>query len=109
MVGTRFFEHFVENAPVEGSSRLLVVSCSDKVISHGFALALLVLLLLLLLLLVVPLGASIGVLWFLVLALLLILVTIKDGTNCLLVDGVVGDDIHHFVDSGRSVTTQLSD
>jgi hypothetical protein len=106
VVGTWFFEHFVENAPVEGSSRLLAVNCSDKVISHGFALALPVLLLLLP---VVPLGASIGVLWFLVLALPLILVTIKDGANCLLTDGVVGDDIHHFVDSGRSVTAQLSD
>jgi hypothetical protein len=68
MVGTWLFENFVENAPTGGSSRLLAVNGSDKVVSHGFALALLVLLP------VAPLGAPVGALGFFVLALPLILV-----------------------------------
>jgi hypothetical protein len=60
MIGTRFFEHFVKNVPAGGSSRLLAVSGSDKVISHGFALALLVFLLVVISLcaLVEPSGSS---------------------------------------------------
>jgi Flp pilus assembly protein TadB len=91
VVGTRFFEHFVKNAPTGGSSRLLAVSGSDKVVSRGFALALLVLLFLLP---VASLGAPVGALGFLVLALSLILVTTKDGTDRLLTGGIVGDDVH---------------
>jgi hypothetical protein len=90
VVGTRFFEHFVKNAPARGSSRLLAVSGGDKVVSHGFALALLIFLLLP----VAPFGASIGSLRFLVLALPFILVTTKDGTDRRLASGVVGDDVH---------------
>jgi hypothetical protein len=105
VVGTRFFEHFVKNAPIGGSMRLLAINDSDKAVSHGFTLALLVLLLLP----VVPPDASAGALMFLVLALPLILVTTKDGANRLLTGGVVGDDIHQFIGSGRSVTAQLSD
>jgi hypothetical protein len=30
MVGARFFEHFVEDAPAEGSSRFLALSSSNK-------------------------------------------------------------------------------
>jgi hypothetical protein len=82
-----------------------VVSGSDKVISRGFTLALLVLLLLS----VASLSALVGALGFFVLALPLILVTTKDGTNCLLAGGVVGDDIHQFVGSDGGITTQLSD
>jgi hypothetical protein len=73
-----------------GSSRFLAVSGSDKVVSRGFVLALLVFLLLV----VTPLGASVGALGFLVLALPLILITTKDGTDRLLASGVVGDDVH---------------
>jgi hypothetical protein len=93
MVGTLFFEHFVENAPARGSSGLLAVSGSDKVISRGFAFALLIILLLT----VVPLGTLVGALGFLILALPITLVTPKDGTNCLLVGGIVGDNVHQFV------------
>jgi hypothetical protein len=60
------------------------------VISHGFTLALLIFLLLV----VAPFGASIGSLRFLVLALPFVLVTAKNGTDHLLADGVVGDDVH---------------
>jgi hypothetical protein len=51
-------------------------------------------LLILLLLPVAPLGAPVGALGFFVLAVPLILVATKDGTNRLLAGGVVGDDIH---------------
>jgi hypothetical protein len=77
--------------PLGGSSRLLAASGSDKVVSRGFALDLLVLLLLLS---VASFGAPVGALGFLVLALPLILVTTKDGTDRLLAGGVVGDDVH---------------
>jgi nitrate reductase NapE component len=90
VTGTWFFEHFVKNVPAEGSSRLLAVSGSDKVTSRGFTLALLVFLLLP----IISLGAPVGALGFLVLALPLILVTTKDGTNRLLAGGIVGDDVH---------------
>jgi hypothetical protein len=85
--------------------RLLAVSSSDKVVSHGFTLALLVLLIPP----VVPLGASVGALRFLILALPLILVTTKDSTDRLLVGGIVGDDVHQFIGSDRGVAAQLSD
>jgi hypothetical protein len=39
----------------------------------------------------------------------LILVATKDGTNCLLVGGEVGDNIHQTVGSDGSATAQLSD
>jgi hypothetical protein len=45
VVGTRFFEHFVENAPTGGPSRLLTINISNKVIGRGLLFALLVLLL----------------------------------------------------------------
>jgi hypothetical protein len=105
MVRTRFFEHFVENAPTRGSSRLLAVSDNDKVVSRGFVLALLALLLLP----VVPLGTPVGALGFFVLALPLILVTTKDGTNHLLAGGIVGDDVHQLVGSDGGIAAQLSD
>jgi hypothetical protein len=31
------------------------------------------------------------------------LVTPKDGTNCLLASGVVGDDVHQFVSGDRGI------
>jgi hypothetical protein len=37
------------------------------------------------------------------------LVTTKDGTNRLLADGVVGDDIHQFISSDGGIAAQLSD
>jgi hypothetical protein len=46
VVGTRLFEHFVENSPTGGPSRFLAISSSNKVVSRGLELALLVLLLL---------------------------------------------------------------
>jgi hypothetical protein len=85
VVRTRFFEHFIKNAPVGGSSRLFVVGSSDEVISRGFTLALLVLLVV-----VVFFGTPIGALEFLVLVLPLVLVATKDGTNRLLVGDIVG-------------------
>jgi hypothetical protein len=88
--GTRYLEHLVKDAPTRGTSRLLTISSGDELVSRGFALALLVLLLLP----VVPLGTLVGALGFFVLALPFILVTTKDGTNCLLAGSVVGDDVH---------------
>jgi hypothetical protein len=82
-----------------------VVSSSDKVICRGFVLVLLVLLLPS----VVPFDALVGALWFIILVLPLILVATKDGTNCLLTGGVVGDDVHQLVGSGGGVAAQLSD
>jgi hypothetical protein len=105
MVRTWLFKHFVENAPTGGSSRLLAVSGSDKVVSRGFVLALLVLLLLP----IVPLSALVGAFGLFVLALPLTLVTSKDGTNCLLAGGVVGDDVHRFVGCDGGIAAQLSD
>jgi hypothetical protein len=90
--------------PPGGSSRLLAVSGSDKVVSRGFTLALLVLLLP-----VAPLGALIGALRFFILVLPLILVTTKDGTNRLLAGGIVGNDVHQFVGNDRGIAAQLSD
>jgi hypothetical protein len=46
VVGTRLFEHFVENAPAGGASRFFAISSSNKVVGRGLELALLVLLLL---------------------------------------------------------------
>jgi hypothetical protein len=105
VVGTRFFEHLVEDAPTRGASRLLAVSSSDKVVCHGFVFALLILLLPH----VVPFGAPVGALGILILALPLVLVATKDGTNCLLASGVVGDDVHQLIVSGGGVADQLSD
>jgi hypothetical protein len=48
VVGTRFFEHFVKNAPIEGSSRFLSINSGNKVVSRGLLFALLIFLLLLL-------------------------------------------------------------
>jgi nitrate reductase NapE component len=81
---------FCQKFPRRGSSRLLAVNSSDKVVSRGFTLALMVFLLLP----VASLGAPVGALGFLILALPLILVTTKDGTDRLLAGGVVGDDVH---------------
>jgi hypothetical protein len=39
----------------------------------------------------------------------LVLVATKDGTNCLLVGGDVGDNIHHTVGGDGSAAAQLSD
>jgi hypothetical protein len=104
VVRTRFFEHFVKNAPAGGSSRLFVVDSSDEVVSRGFTLALLVLLLV-----VVFSSTPVGALEFLVLVLPLVLVATKDGTNRLLAGDIVGDDVHQFVGSGGGVAAQLPD
>jgi hypothetical protein len=45
----------------------------------------------------------------LLLVLPLILIATKDGTNCLLVGGEVGDDVHQTVGSDGSVVAQLLD
>jgi hypothetical protein len=58
---------------------------------------------------IVPIGISVGALGVLVLALPLVLVTTKYGTNRLLTGGVVGDDVHQFIGSGGGVVSQLSD
>jgi hypothetical protein len=105
VVGTRLFEHFVKNAPARGSSRLFAVGSSDEVIGRGFVLALLVLLLIV----VVSFGAPVGAFGFLVLVLPFVLVTTKDGTNCLLAGGIVGDDVHQLIGSGGGVAAQLLD
>jgi hypothetical protein len=105
VVGTWFFEHFVENAPTGGYSRFFAVSSGDEVISRDFALALLVLLLVV----VACFGAPVGTLGFLVLVLPPILVTTKDGTNRLLAGGIVGDDVHQLIGSGGGVAAQLPD
>jgi hypothetical protein len=39
----------------------------------------------------------------------LVLVATKDGTNCLLTGGIVGDDVHQFISSGGGVAAQLLD
>jgi hypothetical protein len=105
VVGTRLLEHLIEDAPAGRASRLLAVSSGDKIIRRDFVFALLVLLLLP----VVPLGTLVGALRVLVLALPLVLVTTKDGTNRLLPGGVVGDNVHQLVGSGGGVVAQLSD
>jgi hypothetical protein len=91
VVGTRFFKHFVKNAPAGGSSRFLAIRSGDKVVRRGFLFALLILLLVVVL---VPLRASVGAHGVLILVLPLVLVTAKDGTNRLLARGEVGDDVH---------------
>jgi hypothetical protein len=85
--------------------RLFAVSIGNEVIGHGFTLALLVLLLLV----VVSFGALVRALGFLVLVLPLVLVTTKNGTNRLLISGIVGDDVHQLIGSGRGVAAQISD
>jgi hypothetical protein len=103
MVGTRFFEHFVENAPVRGPSRFLTVSSSNKVVGRGLLFALLVLLLP-----VVPLRALARAREILFLVLSLVLVATEDGTNCLLTCGEFGDNIHQTVGNDGSAVAQLS-
>jgi hypothetical protein len=103
MAGTWFQDHLVEDTPTRGGSRLLAVHNDDKVICRGSVFALLVLLLP-----VVPFGAPVGALGFLVLALPFVLVTTKDGTNRLLAGGVVGDDVHQLISGGGGVAAQLS-
>jgi hypothetical protein len=46
VVGTRFFEHFIENAPAEGPSRFFAISSNNKVVGRSLKLTLPVLLLL---------------------------------------------------------------
>jgi hypothetical protein len=89
VVGTWFFKHFIENAPAGGSSRFVAIRNGDKVVRRGFLFALLILLLI-----VVPLRALVGAHRVLILALPLVLVTAKDGTNRLLAGDEVGDDVH---------------
>jgi hypothetical protein len=38
----------------------------------------------------------------------LVLVITKDGTNCLLAGGIVGDDVHQLIGGGGGVVAQLS-
>jgi hypothetical protein len=99
-------EHLVEDTPARGASRLLAVSSGDKIVRHSLVLALLILLVLPP---VVPLGTPVGALRILVLVVPPVLVTTKDGTNRLLAGGVVGDDVHQLVSSGRGVAAQLPD
>jgi hypothetical protein len=66
-------------------------------------------LLVLLLLVVVPLRDLVGACGILLLALPFVLVATKDGTNCLLAGGEVGDNIHQTVGSDGSVAAQFSD
>jgi hypothetical protein len=103
VVGTWLLEHFVKDAPTKGASRLLAVSSGDKIVRRGFTFALLVLLLL------VPLGTPVRALGALILALPLVLVAAKDGTNHLLAGGVVGDDVHQLIGGGGGVAAQLLD
>jgi hypothetical protein len=102
VVGTQFFKHFVENAPARGSSRFLAIRNGDKVVRRGFLFARLILLL-------VPLRALIGAHGILVLVLPLVLVTTKDGTNCLLTGDEVGDGVYQAIGSDRGAAAQLSD
>jgi hypothetical protein len=104
VVGTRFLEHFFENAPVRGSSRFLTISSDNKVIGRGLLFALLTLLLLL-----VSLRASAGARGILFLALPFVLVAAKDGINRLLAGGEVGDNVHETLGSDGSAAAQLSD
>jgi hypothetical protein len=104
VVGTRFFEHFIKNAPAEGSSRFLTISSGDKVIGRGLLFALLIFLLV-----VVPLRASAGARRILFLMLPFVLVAAKDGTNRLLAGGEVDDNVHQTVGSDGSAAAQLSD
>jgi hypothetical protein len=67
------------------------------------------LLVLLLLVVVVPFRAPARAHGILFLALPFVLVATKDGTNCLLADGEVGDIIHQTVGSDRGAMAQLSD
>jgi hypothetical protein len=105
VVGTWLFEHFVKNAPTGGPSRFLTISSSNKVIGRGLLFALLVLLLLP----IVPLRAPARARGILFLALPFVLVATKDGTNCLLASGEVGDNIHQTVGSYGSAAAQFSD
>jgi hypothetical protein len=66
-------------------------------------------LLIFLLIVVVPLRASARARGILFLALPLVLVAAKDGTNRLLVGGEVGDNVHQTVGYDGSVVAQLSD
>jgi hypothetical protein len=65
-------------------------------------------LLVLLLLLVVSFRASARARGILFLSLSFVLVATKDGTNCLLADGEVGDNVHQTVGSDESVMAQFS-
>jgi hypothetical protein len=105
VVGTQLFKHFVKDAPTGGASRFLALDNSDKFIGRGLELALLALLLSS----VVSLGASAGVRGIVNLLFPFVLVTAKDGTNCLLAGGKFGDDVHQPVGSEWGVTAQLSD
>jgi hypothetical protein len=105
VVGTWLFEHFVEDAPTGRGLRFLVFDSSDKFIGRGLELALLALLLPL----VVSLGAPARARGIVDLLFPFVLVTTKDGTNCLLAGGKVGDDVHQSVGSEWGVTAQLSD
>jgi hypothetical protein len=106
VVGTRLFEQFVKNARAGGPSRFLTISSINKVVSRGLLFALLVLLLLLILVPFRALARACGILF---LALPFVLVATKDGTNCLLAGGEVGDNVHQTVGSDGSVAAQLSD
>jgi hypothetical protein len=105
VVGTRLFEHFVEDAPAGGASRLLALGSSDELVGWGLKLALLAFLLLA----VVSLGAPGGARGIVDLLLPSFLVATKDCTNRLLAGGKVGDNVHQPVGSEWSVTAQLSD
>jgi hypothetical protein len=105
VVGTRLLEHFVEDAPTGGPSRLLAFSGSNKLIGRGLELSLLVLLFLP----VVSLGAPAGARGIINLVLSLVLIAAKDGTNRLFAGGEVVDDVHQTVGSERSVMAKLSD
>jgi hypothetical protein len=82
-----------------------MISSGNKVIGRGLLFALLVFLLLV----VVPLRALARACGILFLVLPFVLVTAKDGTNRLLTDGEVGDDVHQTVGGDGSAAAQLLD
>jgi hypothetical protein len=82
---------------------LVVARICNKVVGWGLLFALLVLLLP-----VVLLRAPAGARRILFLALPFFLVATKDGTNCLLAGGEVGDNIHQTVGSDGSAAAQFS-
>jgi hypothetical protein len=82
-----------------------MISSANKVVGQGLLFALLIFVLLL----VVPFRAPArarGILFF---ALPFVLVATKDGTNCLLASGEVGDNIYQTIGRDGSVAAQLLD
>jgi hypothetical protein len=90
-------------APLRGSG-VAFLGCIEKLDSEGLERALLSLLLLSLFL--VALG---GCLRGALLMLLVALVIVEEGFDCLLPQGELRGDVHQFVGLGRGLATQLAD